>query len=192
MWYRFFRFLFRIMFYSVFRLKVRGKHHVPEVGTVILCCNHMSLLDPPLLGSPLKRQVHFMAKAELFKVPVIGWLITQFGSFPVKRGGVSKESIRAALEVLNQQKIIGIFPEGTRNQENALAKKGAASLALKSNAIVIPVAIIGNYILLRSMLIVYGKPVDLSEFAGISSAHNLEKATEMIMSSIRTLISEHK
>lgn len=185
--YRFFRMLFRILFYTVYRLKVEGREHVPKEGPVILCANHLSLLDPPLVGSPIKRQVHYMAKAELFRIPVLGWLITQFGTFPVKRGGVSKDSIRLAIQLLKEQRILGVFPEGSRSNAGGMGKKGAAMLALKSDATVIPVAIVGKYDLFRSMKIVYGRPVDLSEFAKGASSEELERATEKIMTAIREL-----
>lgn len=79
-----------------------------------MCSNHISNLDPPTVGILLKRKVHFMAKAELFNVPVLGPLIGKLGAFPVKRGGVSKESIKLALNILRDGKVMGIFPEGSR------------------------------------------------------------------------------
>lgn len=81
---------------------------------MLLCSNHISNLDPPTVGILLKRKVHFMAKAELFNVPVLGPLIGKLGAFPVKRGGVSKESIKLALNILRDGKVMGIFPEGSR------------------------------------------------------------------------------
>lgn len=174
-----------MMFYTIFRLQVQGKENIPSTGPVVLCANHISLLDPPLVGTPLQRKVHYMAKAELFRIPVLGWLITQFGAFPVKRGGVSKESIRLALQTLKDGNMMGIFPEGSRSNAGGMGKKGAASLALKSKATVIPVAIIGSYVPFRRMRIIYGKPVDLNEFARDASSEALEKATEKIMGTIR-------
>ncbi|MBP1988913.1 lysophospholipid acyltransferase family protein [Paenibacillus eucommiae] len=190
MLYRLGRFLFRLFFYTLFRLKVIGKENVPAEGPVILCGNHTSLLDPPILGTPLERKVHFMAKAELFQVPVLGFLISRVGAFPVKRGGVSKESIRLAISLLKEGSVMGIFPEGTRSNAGGMGKKGAASLALKSDAVVIPVAIIGTYSLFRRMTIVYGKPVDLSEFAA-GTSEDLEKATDAIMVVIRSIYADY-
>lgn len=188
MLYVIFRFLFRCLFYSVFRLQVLGKENIPEQGTVILCANHISNLDPPLVGSPLQRKVHYMAKEELFKIPVLGWLITQFGAFPVKRGGVSKESIRLSIQLLKEGNMLGVFPEGSRKNAGGMGKKGAASLALKSDATVIPVAIIGEYKPFKKMKIVYGKPVDLSEFKVETTSQSLEDATDKIMVTIRNMI----
>jgi 1-acyl-sn-glycerol-3-phosphate acyltransferase len=190
MLYRLGRFLFRLYFYTLLRLRVVGKENVPAEGPVVLCGNHTSLLDPPLLGTPLERKVYFMAKAELFDIPIFGTLLSKLGAFPVKRGGVSKESIRLAISLLKGGSMMGIFPEGTRSNAGGMGKKGAASLALKSHAAVVPVAIIGNYSLFHPMTIVYGKPVDLSEFAG-SSSDDLEQATDKIMLVIRRMHAEH-
>jgi len=187
MLYVLFRFLFRCLFYSVFRLKVSGRDNVPDHGAVILCANHISYFDPPLVGSPLRRKVHYMAKEELFNIPVLGWLIHQFGAFPVKRGGVSRDAIRNSIKLLNSGEIMGIFPEGSRKNAG-IGQKGAASLALKSKAVVIPVAIIGKYTWFKRMKIMYGRPVDLSEFAESSTSQNLEMATEKIMLTIRNMI----
>lgn len=190
MWYLFTRFMLRLIFFTVFRLKVTGKDNVPSTGSVVLCANHISLLDPPLVGTPLQRKVHYMAKEELFAIPGLGWYITQLGAFPVKRGGVSKDSIRLASRLLDEQNVIGVFPEGTRSNAGGAGKKGAASLALKSNAVVIPVAIVGNYRPLRRMHIIYGKPLDLSAF-GDHSRDSIEGATEKIMSAIRQLLAQY-
>jgi 1-acyl-sn-glycerol-3-phosphate acyltransferase len=187
MLYRLFRFLFRCLFYSIYRLKVQGRENIPEKGAVILCANHISYMDPPIVGTPLVRKVHYMAKAELFKIPVFGWLITQFGAFPVKRGGVSKDSIRYCLHLLSEGKMMGIFPEGSRKNAGGMGKKGAASLALKSNATVIPVAIIGEYKIFKTMKMVYGTAIDLTEFKEDMSSLSLERATEKIMATIREL-----
>lgn len=190
MLYRLGRGLFRIYFYTLLRLRVIGTLNVPAEGPVVLCANHTSLWDPPLLGTPLERKVHFMAKAELFDIPIFGTMISKVGAFPVKRGGVSKESIRLAISLLKEGSVMGIFPEGSRSNAGGMGKKGAASLALKSGAVVVPVAIIGNYSLFRPMTIVYGTPVDISEFAGASS-DDLEQATDKIMMVIRSIHAEH-
>lgn len=175
------------MIYAVvFPLKIVGKENVPKEGGVLLCANHISLLDPMTIGIKLDRQVKYMAKAELFEVPVLGWLITKLGAFPVKRGGVSKESIKTALNTLRSGNVMGIFPEGTRNSDAGVAKKGAASFALRSGAAVIPAAIIGEYKPFRRMVVVYGAPVDLSSFDGAGS-ESLEAVTDVIMDRIHEM-----
>ncbi|CAM2803065.1 lysophospholipid acyltransferase family protein [Paenibacillus sediminis] len=187
MLYNFCRGILRIFYALVFRLEAVGRENIPDEGGVLLCSNHINLLDPPTVGVKIERKVHFMAKAELFNVPVLGWLIRNLGAFPVKRGGVSKESIKTALTILKEGKVMGIFPEGTRKSGGGIGKKGAASFALRSNAAVIPVAIIGPYKPFRKLKVIYGAPIDLSEFKNDPSSESLELATEKIMSRINEM-----
>lgn len=189
--YRFLRILSRILFRLLYRVKIEGLQHVPARGPTLLCSNHISVLDPPFIATFLSRKVRFMAKAELFENPLFGRLITYLGAFPVKRGGISKETVKLALDLLRQGELMCIFPEGTRQGSAVMGKKGAASFALKTGATVIPVAIIGNYRLFRPLKIIYGEAVDLEEFRETASSENLEKATEKIMSSIRRLMDDH-
>jgi 1-acyl-sn-glycerol-3-phosphate acyltransferase len=193
-YYRAFRGFFRIIFSLVYRWQVIGREHIPKEGPVILCANHISLWDPPLLGSGIDRQVNFMAKEELFKIPVLSFLITKFGAFPVKRGAGDRAAIRTTLKLLEEGKIFGIFPEGTRSTtgEPGEAMPGVAMFALKSEAAVIPVAIIGPYRPFRSIKIVYGKPIDLTYLREAkSSADTLKEASDLIMDHIKELRNQH-
>jgi 1-acyl-sn-glycerol-3-phosphate acyltransferase len=192
MFYRFSRMLLRIFFYVVYRLKAEGRHNIPSEGPVIICANHINLLDPPLVGTPIERKISYMAKEELFRVPILGAMIKNYGAFPVKRGGVGKETIRTAVRLLEEGALMGIFPEGTRRSASGMGKKGAASLALRSGAVVVPAAIIGNYVPFKQMKIVYGPPVDLDEFREVSSSQGLEGATDKIMQTIRDLVKKHQ
>ncbi|MDF9840341.1 MULTISPECIES: lysophospholipid acyltransferase family protein [unclassified Paenibacillus] len=179
--------LLRLIYAILFPLKIVGRENVPKEGGVLLCANHISLLDPMTIGIKLERQVKYMAKAELFGVPVLGWLIGKLGAFPVKRGGVSKESIKTALNTLRGGHVMGIFPEGTRNSDTGVAKKGAASFALRSGAAVVPAAIIGSYKPFRRMTVIYGEPIDLSAFDGAGS-DSLEEVTDVIMGRIHEMV----
>ncbi len=160
--YVFCRGLLRLIYAIVFPLKIVGEENVPKEGGVLLCANHISLLDPMTIGIKLDRQVKYMAKAELFEVPVLGWLINKLGN------------------------VMGIFPEGTRNSDAGVAKKGAASFALRSGAAVVPAAIVGEYKPFRRMVVVYGAPIDLSQFAGAGS-ESLEAVTDVIMERINEM-----
>jgi 1-acyl-sn-glycerol-3-phosphate acyltransferase len=191
MFYRFARFVVNVIYSILFRLKAEGTENIPSSGPVILCSNHISVMDPPAVGIRAKRRVFFMAKEELFNKRVLGPIIRELGAFPVKRGGVSKESIKHTLTILREGNVLGIFPEGTSRGTGGMGKKGVASFALKTGAVVVPVAIIGQYKLFRQVLVKYGKPVDLSEFDA-GSSEDLEQATEKIMVVIRAMISEHQ
>jgi 1-acyl-sn-glycerol-3-phosphate acyltransferase len=190
MLYRFARSLLRLLFFVLFRLEAHGMENIPTQGPLILCGNHRSYYDPPMLGTPLNRELFFMAKAELFNIPVFGSILKRVHAFPVKRGGVSKESIRLSIQLLKEGNGMCIFPEGTRHNAGGVGKKGAASLAIKSDAVVIPVAIIGNYKPFRRMAVYYGKQVDLSEFAQ-GTSEQLEAATDKIMSEIRAMVTKY-
>ncbi|SDW31202.1 1-acyl-sn-glycerol-3-phosphate acyltransferase [Paenibacillus sp. CF384] len=182
------RSLLRIIYAVLFRFEATGLENIPASGPVVLCCNHISLLDPTTVGTKVNRKVHYMAKAELFEVPLLGPFIRTLGAFPVKRGGVSKDAIRNAINLLKEGNVMGIFPEGTRNAgDNSAGKKGAAMIALRSGAVVIPVAIIGKYQLFRKMRIKYGKPIDMTAFIQDSSSDVLEQVTETIMANIRLM-----
>ncbi|KKC46241.1 MULTISPECIES: 1-acyl-sn-glycerol-3-phosphate acyltransferase [Paenibacillus] len=184
--YTFCRAVLRGAYALLFRLEARGLENIPADGPVILCSNHISNFDPPTVGIKLSRKVHYMAKAELFDVPLFGPLIRALGAFPVKRGGVSKDSIKTAIALLKEGSVMGIFPEGSRNSGGDAAKKGAAMIAMRSGAVVIPVAISGSYKLFRKTVVSYGKPVDLSEFMN-SSGDALEQVTRAIMMRIEEL-----
>lgn len=132
-------------------LRVEGAEHVPRNGAFIVVANHCSNLDPPFIGwatgHQVGRVVHFMAKIEMRSWPVIGWLATQSGVFFVRRGEGDRAAQRFSLEALADGRPIGIFPEGTRSRDGRMRdfKPGAAFLALRSGAPVLPVAIAGSH-----------------------------------------------
>lgn len=181
------RVVLRLLYTLLFRLKAHGVENVPREGGVLFCSNHISVLDPPTLGIYVPRRIHYMAKSELFAFKPFGALITALGAFPVKRGGVSKEAIRTSLKLLGDGQAILIFPEGTRNTDAASAKRGAAMLALRSGSKVVPCRIVGGYRLFRRTHVIYGPPVDLSQFADNPKGDALDQATELIMQRIYEL-----
>ncbi|MBU7593322.1 lysophospholipid acyltransferase family protein [Metabacillus halosaccharovorans] len=171
-----------------FRIKVEGLEHFPKEGGVLLCTNHISNFDPPVVGVTAPRKVLFMAKAELFNVPVLKQLLTNFGTFPVKRGGGDREAIRAGLKVLKEGHVLGLFPEGTRSKDGKLGKgqAGAGFFALRSTAAVVPCAIIGPYKSFRTLRVVYGKPINMEEYR--EKKINAEEMTSIIMEEINKLL----
>jgi 1-acyl-sn-glycerol-3-phosphate acyltransferase len=130
--------------------RVEGLEHVPRQGPFIMVVNHRSLADPPILGwavgHQVRRVVHFMAKEEMRRWPIIGWLADRSGVFFVRRGEGDRSAQRAALRLLAEGRPIAIFPEGTRSRDGKLrpAKPGAALLAIRSGAPLLPVAISGT------------------------------------------------
>jgi len=174
----------------LYRFEARGVANIPQSGPVVLCSNHKSLIDPVTLGVGSPRKINYMAKEELFRIPLFNSLIRALGAFPVKRGGVSKEAIRTAINVLKADKVMGIFPEGSRKGERVegvgMGKRGAITIAARSAAAVVPVAIIGDYRLFRKLIMVCGAPLDLSPYLE-KGAEDWEGATEVLMSNIREM-----
>jgi len=183
--------VFYVYFKLLFRAKVTGLANIPEGGPVILCSNHISNYDPLLLGSLIrKRKLHFMAKAELFRIPVLGYLVKALGAFPVDRDAPDISSYRAGLKVLKEGRVLSIFAQGRRFKEIDAkdAKSGVALFALKADANVIPIKIEPGYRLFRRMYIRIGSPVDLSAFRGQKTrSDTLKYAADVIVNRIAEL-----
>src|SRR3990172_6874052 len=128
------------------RLRVEGQERVPSIGPVLLAANHTSLLDPPAVGAATHRRLFYMAKAELFRIPLFGALIRAVNARPVRREGSDPAALRLAVGLLREGKALLVFPEGTRGGEGLLgpAKAGLGMLALLSEAPVIPTFIEGT------------------------------------------------
>ena len=191
MFYAFGRALSWAIMSLLFRRRIEGKENTPKRGPLIICCNHFSWWDPFNLGSGVDRQVHFMAKEEWFRIPVIGRILQLWGAFPVKRHTADRASLRQALKVLEEGGIFGIFPEGTRSKTKQLMKPepGTAWIAIKSKSPVLPVAIVGDYAWFRPMTLRIGRPIDLAAmYPGKTSSEDLEKAGETIMQAIAALV----
>ena len=135
----------------VFKGNLIGRENIPQKDSFILVSNHGSLLDPPLLGHALGRNISFMAKAELFKIPFLGFVIKACGAYPVKRGIADKNTIKTACEKLSNNNCIGIFIDGTRQKNGRVnkPKQGAALLAYKNQKLLLPVAIVNSHKLIR-------------------------------------------
>lgn len=175
----------------LYRFEVKGTEKFPEQGGILLCSNHVHALDPPVVGMTSPRTVHFMAKEELFKVPVLGKILPQVNAFPVKRGMSDREALRSALRILKNGDVVGLFPEGTRSDDGVLKKglSGAGFFALRGNADVMPCAIIGPYKPFRKVKVVYGDPVLMEPFRERKAS--AEEVTIVIMESIQKLLDEN-
>ena len=180
----------------VFRGYLIGRENIPQKDSFIVVSNHGSLLDPPLLGHALGRNISFMAKAELFKVPCLGFIISACGAYPVKRGIADKNTIKTACKKLSNNNCIGIFIDGTRQKNGRVnkPKQGAALLAFKNQKILLPVAIVNSHRLLRlnfciplfsKIVIKVGKPVQPPQS---SSRDDLKSVTMHLQDEINYLI----
>ncbi len=180
--------LLRIIFRVAFRTRAYGLENIPREGPLIMACNHLSYLDPPALCfSP--RRISFMAKKELFEIPVLGPLIAAVGAYPVDRQGSAKSAIKQSLAVLQKGGTVGIFPEGTRNLTGEVVPQtGVALLASLSGAPVQPVCVLGGDRALRlgKMKVAWGKPLSLPADRK-ATRDDLAKFTQEVMSAIAAL-----
>jgi 1-acyl-sn-glycerol-3-phosphate acyltransferase len=129
-----------------FGLRVRGAEHIPSSGPALIVSNHQSILDPPLIGGATRRQIYFLAKAELFRIPVFGPLIRALHARPVRREGSDPRALRTAALLLKEGKALLVFPEGTRSLDGRLGegKPGVGMLAVTSGAPVVPAYVSGT------------------------------------------------
>ena len=180
----------------VFKGHLVGRDNIPQTDSFIMVSNHGSLLDPPLLGHALGRNISFMAKAELFKIPFLGFIIKACGAYPVKRGIADKNTIKTACKKLSNDNSIGIFIDGTRQKNGRVnkPKQGAALLAFKNQKILLPVAIVNSHRLIRfkfciplfsKIVIKVGKPVNPPQS---SSRDDLYSVTMHLRDDINNLI----
>ena len=129
-----------------YRIKVVGVEHFPLQGPVVVACNHRAMTDPFFLGSNAPRQIHYMAKMELFKFKPLAWAMRQFGTFPVNRGEVDRASIKAGIQILDAGEVLGLFPEGHCQKAEGLGdiRAGISLFSLRDSVVTIPAIMRGT------------------------------------------------
>ena len=184
---------------GAFRVTAEGREHVPKSGGVILASNHLSYIDHYVTGAVLDRQVFFISKAQHFDVPVQRWLFKQWGVIPLKRGEGDNEAMARSLQILQEGKLFGIYPEGTRSTDGKLhrGRTGVARLALQARVPVIPVGMIGtdkilpkgkNVPKLKKVSVHIGAPMHFEQFYGMENDRKVTREiTDRIMHAIRDL-----
>ncbi len=175
----------------LFRMRIRGLENVPPDGPLIVVGNHLHNADPLLISVAIPRPVHYMAKKELFAIPVVGRIIKFGGAFPVDRGTADRNAIRIADLNLKQGLAVGMFPEGTRSKSQALkvALPGAAAIAQLTAAPILPVAITGSERLFRkSVKIVVGQPFTIPSRTPDGQKIGRDEATNRLMAEIAKLL----
>lgn len=197
------------VFPALYRTRFLGEENLPAEGGYIIAGNHVSYLDPMLLWCGVPRPIHFLAKKELFDIPIIGWVITRVWAFPIQRASADREAIQRATALLKRGELVGMFPEGTRQRpgprddgELGEAHSGVAFIALRAGVPVVPVGISGTDRALPAgswlprfprVTIRFGPPVDPQEFASLDRRERLAAMTAEIMRRIaeqRRLASE--
>jgi 1-acyl-sn-glycerol-3-phosphate acyltransferase len=188
----------RTLYRVLARPEVVGLEHVPREGPLIVVSNHTHFLDPPLVGATMPRKVLFMAKQELFRAPLLGWVVRHYDAFPVRRGEPDRQALRDAQRALELGLAIGMFPEGTRSRTGVMrhAFPGAAMIALRGRAPILPVGIDGSDRVFGSLRalrrarvrVVYGQPFTIN--VDERAPDRLERATEQMMRRVALLLPE--
>tara|TARA_B100000945_G_C20233944_1_gene526659 strand:+ start:192 stop:812 length:621 start_codon:yes stop_codon:yes gene_type:complete len=195
-----YKFVSQIIVFPIFKFVFKGvligKENIPQTGSFIMVSNHGSLLDPPFLGHAIGRNISFMAKAELFQIPFLGFIIKSCGAYPVKRAIADKNTIKIACAKLSNDNSIGIFIDGTRQKNGRVnkPKQGASLLAFKNQKLLLPVAIVNSHKLIRfrffipfftKIVIKVGKPIQPPQS---SSKDDLNFVTKELQENINNLI----
>lgn len=159
--YKFCRAIAKILFKIFYRVKVVGEITLPDDKGYIICSNHIHAIDPGLIACFTKREISFMGKKELFEKKILNWFFRKINGFPVDREKGDIGAVKTAIEILNSNRVMAMFPEGTRSKTGELGdfKRGAAVIALRADAPIVPVKIEGNYKLFSKMILKIGSPV---------------------------------
>ena len=177
----------------LFPYKAMGRENVPASGGAVVCCNHTSITDIAFLIVTCPRQIYFMAKAEIFRNPVIAWFLRKMGAFPVDRKGGGAAAVETAKKIVNEGKLLGIFPEGTRNHQGrpGKAKSGAAMIASQTSVPIVPSAVYHKTTklpLFQKTTLRYGEAIPAEDFQMADmSRSELRRITELIMQKITEL-----
>ena len=182
-------------------LRLEGVENIPPTGAVLLTSNHVSQLDPPLVGSFVPREVGFAAKRELFGVPGLGRLIRALNAIPVDRSNLTRGTLRAFARWLGQEKVLIYFPEGTRSRDGRLRrpKVGVGMLLEHCPVTVVPARICGTDALLKNLFrrgrvrVVFGRPYTLPQEDGPGEEERREqyrRTADAVMDRIRELAPE--
>ena len=189
------RWILNIVFFKIFHLHVEGRENIPVKGAVIVAPNHKSNWDPPLIGVAFSnRVVHYMAKEELFKNPIAAWILTMFGTFPVKRGSGDGSAVMRAVRELRKGYPVGIFPEGTRIKREGLGRfhSGMASIAMIEGTDILPVAVVGSLNMLHPKqhpAVLIGKIIHVEKQK--PTKESIQALNEKVKSAIEQLMTDY-
>ena len=189
---------FKVVLYLFASLTFSGQQHIPKSGPLIVASNHLSIIDPAIIALAMPRRVRWLAKNSLFRNVFVGRFLTAYGAHAISRGNPSSSAIRWSVEMLDNNEIIGVFPEGTRHH-NGMHKglNGCALLALQTGASIIPVGITGTEHLDKLWRLVFptgkihiaiGEPFVLSDINISPTKNELESTTSMIMHRIANIL----
>lgn len=191
--YKFARGLARLYLRFFYRLDVRGLEKIPAEGPVVLAANHVSNIDPIMIGCSIDREVHYMAKNELFRCKCFAKVLSWLKAFPVKRGSNDRVALKKAIGLLSEGKMVGIFPEGERRRDVTVGKglPGAGFIALKTGATIIPIGIVSEFRLFKPVILNFGDPISLEKYQDQrTSTELITEVTDYLMDRIREQVEE--
>lgn len=190
--YKFVKAVVTPLAYLFFNIKKHGVANIPKDESVVLCCNHTSMTDVWLLIALCPRQICFMAKKELFSIPILKTIFSKMGAFPVDRKSSDKTALLKAQEICKNGGVLGIFPEGTRTVSGApkKAKPGAALIALQTNSKILPVSVYrGNNPVrpFQKATVRFGEVIETAEQGETVARSDIKQYTELITQKITEL-----
>jgi len=197
--YRLGHLLSRALFRLLGHWQVHGRENVPQTGGAVIAANHVSYLDPPAVGSGLRRNCYYMGKKELFRIPIFAPLIRLCGCFPVDREKQDKGAVRAAVNLLKEGNLLAIFPEGGRSPDGTLQEAGigAALIANRAGVPIVPAVVRGTYEALPTgarwlrradISVTYGEPMSSSSPDGKkANKERLQEITDRLIAEIARL-----
>ena len=186
MFYRVIVWIVKIFLFPFYRIKVFGKGNIPENKDIIVCANHWSNLDPIFLSISLPIKFNYMAKKELFEIPVLKGILSKAGAFPVNRQGNDMKALRYAISLIKDGKTLGIFPEGTRVKEvdRDNMHEGVGFIAVKSKADILPIEIITSYRLFSRVEIHVKEPIEIEKYSCLKNKEAMNKISDDIFEKI--------
>lgn len=186
-------------FNALGKLESFGSENIPQQGGVLLVSNHVSLPDPVIIGSAANRELHFMARHDVFRIPGLSWLITALNAYPVHRGAADRAALKHTLSLLKTGNAVLIFPEGTRSVGGVLGKAlgGASFIVYRANVPTIPVYLTGaeqmmprnaKWLRPAKLTVTFGQPIDFTKILEIADRREAQRRIgEQIMHSISSL-----
>lgn len=193
--YEFARCVVKVFLKIAYHITFEGVEHIPDQGGYLLCCNHRTYMDPLFVGLKVPQALKFMAKEELFEVPVLKHVIKKLGAFPVARGKGDSGAVDFAVETVKSGQVLALFPEGTRSKDGTLGKvkSGALVIAAQTKAMIVPAVILfeGKLKFRSKVTVRYGEPIayeslPLKEI----TPQNLKAAKHLLAGRLQQLMEE--
>lgn len=193
--------LLKIAFAILFRYRARHIERIPETTGGLILSNHQSFLDPLLIGLPLRRPVSYIARDNLFRIPVIGWILQRTYVVPINRESAGTESVREGVRRMKAGFLVGVFPEGTRCTDGEMGeiKPGFVAVARRAKQPIYPVGIAGAYrampkgglkIYPRKIRVVYGEPIPADEVERLAKKGNEDEFLDVIRERLQSCLNE--